>query len=83
MKTLKTTRYLSFIEAPATGKTSVVNVVSRSSGAVLGKIKWYGPWRQYCFFPIHDCLFNKGCLSDINDMIDELMAARRKPATVS
>lgn len=32
-------------------KTQVYSVVSTFDGTELGKISWYGPWRNYCFFP--------------------------------
>jgi len=68
------TKYLRFelVEMPADRKTSVTNVVSKSQGSVLGQIKWYGPWRQYCFFPSPGCLFNITCMNDICRFIETL-----------
>lgn len=37
--------------ASATGKTIVYNIFNSNHGAKLGEVKWYGPWRQYTFFP--------------------------------
>ena len=49
-----------------TAKTVRVQVVNRNSTMGLAEIKWYGAWRQYCFFPYNvDTVFNEGCLSDI------------------
>lgn len=42
----------------------------------LGVLKWYVSWRQYCFFPQPETVFNKGCLEDINHFITQLMEAR-------
>jgi len=58
------------------GKTEIHSVNSRSSGEPLGMIRWYGPWRQYCFFPNFRTIFNRGCMEDINDYITTLMEAR-------
>jgi hypothetical protein len=44
----------------------------------LGQVKWYGPWRQYCFFPGADTVFNVGCMNDICNFIGQLMADRKK-----
>lgn len=44
---------------------------------ILGYIKWYPPWRQYCFFPKEDFVFNIGCMQYIIDYIKELMEARK------
>jgi hypothetical protein len=62
--------YLDFDRVGWTGKTDIWNVINKRSGHILGQIKWYGGWRQYCFFPAPNCTFNKGCLEDIIRMID-------------
>lgn len=48
-------------------KTKVWSVVSRSSGAKLGTVKWFARWRQYTFFPEPETTFNAGCLNEIID----------------
>lgn len=69
--------YLRFIDGPsATGRTRIVSVRSRSSGDGLGQIRWFGRWRQYCFYPAPETIFNHGCLEDINAHIKKLMTAR-------
>lgn len=78
-------KYLSFRrrESPSK-KTVVVDVVSKSCEALLGRIKWFGRWRQYAFFPASDTVFNSDCLSRINEEIEMLMywrvVAREKVA---
>lgn len=71
-------KYLSFVLSGAKGKTNVWSVQSRSSGGGLGVIQWYAPWRQYCFFPYQDTLYNTGCMDDISDFIKGEMGKRRK-----
>lgn len=58
-------------------KTEVYNVRSKSQGSTLGQIKWYSPWRQYCFMPSPQCVFNVGCMGDIIALIEELREERR------
>lgn len=58
-------------------KTDQWMVLSVSNGDNLGVIRWYGPWRQYCFFPSMACLFSAGCLQAISQFIREEMEARR------
>ena len=55
-------------------KTSNHYIINLSSGALLGEIKWYGAWRQYCFFPSPsaDTVWSTGCLDDIKDYIKKL-----------
>lgn len=71
-------KYIEFDKIGDTGKTEIWNILSKKSQFILGKIRWYGQWRQYCFFPSANCIFNVGCLSDISKAIDLLMSERRK-----
>ncbi len=71
-------KYLDFDCIGWTGKTDVWNVLSKFQGSVLGQIKWFGQWRQYCFWPSPNTVFNPECMNDISKVINELMQARRK-----
>jgi len=71
-------KYMEFDKIGDTGKTEIWNILSKSSGYILGQIKWYGSWRQYCFFPSAHCVFNNSCMTDILNFIKELMEDRRK-----
>ena len=78
MRSLETqSKYMEFDKVGDTGKTEIWNILSKSSGYILGQIKWYGSWRQYCFFPSGQCVFNIQCMNDINNVIKELMAERK------
>lgn len=70
-------KYMEFNKIGDTGKTEIWDVISKSSQFILGKVKWYGPWRQYCFFPSPNCVFNRTCMDDIKKLMGELMAKRR------
>ncbi len=70
-------RYMEFDKVGDTGKTEIWNIISKSSGFILGQIRWFGAWRQYCFYPSANCIFNTSCISDISGMIKELMAQRK------
>lgn len=75
-----TSQYLRFERQAPIGpvrKTPIVNVLSRTSGELLGMIKWYGAWRQFCFYPEPTTIFNLGCMADIGAQIGELMEERR------
>ncbi len=70
-------KYISFRMTPASGiKTHVWECVSNSSGAVLGTVRWYGAWRQYCFFPEANTIFNKTCMENIIEFVNEAMMLR-------
>ncbi len=64
------TKYLTFKHAENPGRmTGVWHVLSAGSGAPLGTIRWYGPWRQYCFWPAAATIFNTDCLRTIEDRV--------------
>ena len=71
-------KYLSFIEQASKTKTKVFAVKSKVFGDILGHVKWYAPWRKYCFYVDSDLVFDAGCLADIQDFMDKLMEERRK-----
>lgn len=59
-------------------KTDKYSVFAKSDGEALGIIKWYAPWRQYCFFPENNTVWSKGCLSEVQDFLAKLMLERTK-----
>lgn len=66
-------QYLSFHERPsASGKTLIVSVNSMRTGVLLGEIRWFGRWRQYCFYPEHATIFNRDCMRAIIAYIEGL-----------
>ena len=74
-------KYIHFEQIPVPDqkkKTTIWRCLNNKSLGDLGLIKWYGPWRQYCFLPANGTIFNKGCLEDINDFITQLMEERKK-----
>lgn len=78
MEAIKTTKYLRFDSYVVRGKkTKTVSVLSIHHNQEIGKIKWYSAWRQYCFFPDNNTIWNKECLGEINEVIFMLMEERR------
>jgi len=51
------------------GKTRIFNVFG-SHHILIGHVKWYGPWRQYCFFPLDSTLYNKDCMRQLADFTE-------------
>lgn len=70
-------KYLFFEQLKSKPKTEVHRVHNAKHGETLGDIKWYAPWRQYCFI-IDDMVFSRGCMRDICDFIDQLMKKRKR-----
>jgi len=76
---LLTKKYLRFDEIPNPGKkTQIFTVRHTDNLTLLGEIKWWGAWRKYCFFPAPDCLYDRNCLRDVIDYIDQLMNERKE-----
>jgi len=71
---IKETKYLRFIklERPPSKKTDIILIDSVSGNYTLGRIQWYAPWRQYCFFPYEETVWNTGCMEDVYEVINEL-----------
>jgi hypothetical protein len=44
----------------------------------LGEIKWYAPWRQYCFAPIPYSLFDHSCLMELAEFCNDNTKNHRK-----
>ena len=61
--------YMDFRLIEKKPKTNVYSVDSKSGGYQLGIVKWYGPWRQYCFVK-DDLIFSAGCLRDLATFIE-------------
>jgi len=72
------TKYLRFVMAEQKAKTQVWQIISKKWGDVLGVIRWYGPWRQYIFYPEKDTIWNKDCLDDVKIFLQDLMERRKK-----
>lgn len=67
------------VDPPIIGRKTDTYLIFTKTGdqTVLGEIKWYGPWRQFAFFPQPNCLFEKTCLQDITDFLKKLMEDRK------
>ena len=72
--------YIDFELIAKKHKTSVYAIVSKSSGDVLGHIRWYFGWRQYIFEPetTEDTIWNRGCLQEVIDFLQRLMDERKE-----
>ena len=64
--------YMDFKVIEKKTKTVVVEVTSKLHGFKLGIIKWFSRWRQYCFFPVEGTIYNKDCLREIADNLEQL-----------
>lgn len=70
--------YISFELKEHKPKTDVWICVNKKSNTALGRVLWYGPWRQYVFLPEKATIFSTGCMADISDFINKKMGERRR-----
>ena len=77
MKTKYEYEYITFVFVEKKSKTQVWQCNNTKSGNELGIIKWYAPWRQYCYFS-NVAIYSIGCLDDIKDFIILLNLIRSK-----
>jgi hypothetical protein len=78
MAPLFTSEFMTLTEVSVAGARTRRFTVSSARGAVLGEIKWYGAWRQYCFWPAPRTIFNKGCLTDLHGWLTQLTGEHRR-----
>jgi len=71
-------KYIDFVLILEGTKTNKWHIISKSSGAVLGLIKWYAPWRQYCFLTLFTVVWNVDCLRSVQEFITAEMEKRKK-----
>lgn len=64
--------YVEKVELPKR-KTPIYKLFSMSNQDIkLGEIKWFGAWRQYCFYPEGNTIFDRKCLTYINNFLEEI-----------
>ena len=60
----------------------VYRIFNNRSGAQLGIISWYKPWKEYVFSSNRECVFNNTCLRDVLDFIEQDFDMLYKDKTV-
>ena len=81
-------KHISFVKVADKAKTSVWSCQNNHSGFKLGNrtwdrtelgiVRWYGPWRQYCYFATNGlAVYSESCLRDICSFLAELAEERK------
>ena len=58
-------------------KTVVIQVGNNFDGSALGIISWYSRWRCYAFEPDGFTIYEKKCLRDIANLLEQLTENQR------
>ena len=80
--------HIHFVKIADKPKTSVWSCRNNRSGIVIGTrqtgatelgiVRWYGPWRQYCYFATNGlAVYSESCLKDICSFLAELAKERK------
>jgi hypothetical protein len=64
------------------GKTKIWRVMTVAGGTELGQIKWYGPWRRYCFYTEEPMIFDHTWLEEILGFVGRVNAEHREKGQV-
>jgi hypothetical protein len=67
-------KYLETYEKESKPRTKVWGVNTKH-GDEFGEVKWYAPWRQYCY-EIDGVVFTKTCLKDLYDFLEKVKDVR-------
>ncbi len=68
-----------YVGTSDSGKTVIYNVLEKRYSSILGQIRWFAPWRQYCFYPKTSSVYDHSCLTAIGKVLAALMDDRKKP----
>ena len=71
MELYRQTKWLRFNIVDRKPKTVVI-YVHNTNNQFLGKIGWYGSWRQYVYESEDGIIYNDQCLKDIADVCTRL-----------
>lgn len=74
-------KWIEFREVPRPdykGNTKLWHVVPKEGVGYLGEVRWYGPWRQYAFYPNIQTVYERQCLRDIANFCEERTIDHRR-----
>jgi len=69
--------FINIIEQAPSEKTKRFLIQSKNGNATLGYIRWYAPWRKYCYYSIAGGIFDVACMLEIVSFINKLTLERR------
>lgn len=52
-------------------KTPLYHIFEHNTN-YIGEIKWYGPWRKFCFYPDKDTIWDNKCLTEVVNFLVKL-----------
>lgn len=66
-------KYIHFAEAADGARSrSKWFCYNNKSQSILGEVRFYQPWRRWCYFPWGKEVYSADCLADIRSFIEQL-----------
>lgn len=62
--------YMMIVGEYIAGRKTPIFYIGERRGSGLGEIRWYAPWRSFCFFTYADKVFDNGCLAKILEWVN-------------
>jgi hypothetical protein len=59
-------------------RTDTWEVWNAAEASHLGQVRWFSPWRKYCFFPAGGTVFEEVCLRDLAEFVESQTLQHRK-----
>jgi hypothetical protein len=72
VKPFKKYRWIEVIEEQQVTTTRRFVVHNSKNGAIIGWIRWYGPFRGYAFLPCEGTVYEEDCLRDLASCVEGL-----------
>lgn len=67
-------QYMLIVGERIEGRKTPIFYIAERGGGSLGEIRWYAPWRSFCFFSYADKVFDHGCMSMLLHWLEEANA---------
>lgn len=61
--------FFKVIEGTIPNRKTNIYFIKNNSGCCIGEIRWYGPWRKFCFFPAPDTIWDNKCINAVYESI--------------
>ena len=64
--------YFFIIKIPYADRKTPIYYIFEHNTNCIGEIKWYAPWRKFCFYPDKDTVWDSKCLTDLLEQLDKI-----------
>ena len=62
-------KYFSITKVVQYKRKTAIYYIWGFNGVCIGEIKWYAPWRKFCFHPYNETVWSNDCLINVIDFV--------------